>query len=355
MASEADSDNSEMNGPDQPDAYRGGGSVRPDRRWRRCPQCGSTRISECGKPFFANAGLCLIFFVLTMCSCGQSHHVITSIVLGVLVTCLYALPVTACMALVGKHRCQSCGHRFVSAGGGDENVATLNFPWGWAALSYIMLVLLCVVAPLAMRARTAGTGRNIGLAEPAAIITCGLFLWVLVIYHAMVFHGLRKHLKSRLVWVLLLVWPALVIGGRSVYLALPAVRARALLAKIGTATLPASAREIGIVTHWFPDESDIYIRFAANANDIARFLSDSPVLQDVEPERVPAQMLLAAPDGRSPPEVYWAYRAQQEGPEWYRQRLTVSRRCYRVRLEDPEVRIEVTVDDEHDMLYVHLK
>ncbi|MBN1510296.1 MAG: hypothetical protein JW955_25840 [Sedimentisphaerales bacterium] len=278
------------------------------------------------------------------------------IVFAGLFASLSSLPVAACVAVVGKHRCRTCGHRFAFVRGSRPNKAAPGFLWRWCVLSFAVLFLLCVIVPMWVRARAAGTGLGLDLPVVNSIVEFGLSLWVSVIFQVVTYLALRRHLRVQLAWAVLLMLPALVMGARSVYLSQPAVRVRMLLARIGTAALPPSARDVRVLARWCPDQSDIYICFAAGSGDVTRFLDESLILKDAEYERFPAEeVIVIGPGGPSSPEEYASYRAQRDGPEWFRRRLMVPTRRYHVRPEGHSCRVEVTVDDQRNTVFVHLR
>ncbi len=354
MAAEAKSGGKHQVSPD--DGTTEKASVRLGSRLLHCPECGGQWIKEHSRPFLLNGAICFGLLILALLLAWLNVCAVALIVLLGLVASLYALPVTLCITLVSDYRCRSCGHRFISARGKETDIATRHFPWGWFVLSFILLLLLCITVPLIIRVQTGAAGLGTEWAVISAVIKCGLFLWGVVIYQAAAYLTLRRRLMSQLVWAILLVWPSLVIGGRSVYLALPAVRADALLAKIGTAPLPSSARDVKIATEWCPDQEDVYIRFAADPNHVARFLEVSPILKGAEPEQY-VHRPVRAREASLPYslEESAAYRAQEEGPEWFRQRLMVPLRRFLVRPEGPNLRIEVSVDERRGTVYVHLR
>ncbi len=355
--SQADSENSEMGRQDEPDdGSAGKPQTGPAARWLHCPQCGSMRIRMRSRPLLVTSSVCFILWILGLTSILLNIGALALVAFVGLVPALFALPVTVCAAFVGRHRCRSCGHRFASVGGDQPNKAAPGFPWRWSILSFVVLLLLCVIVPSGMRARSSGWAPGPDLAEVSSIVKFGLFLWALVVFQVMTYFALRRHLRSQLAWAILLVLPALAMGGVSIYPSLPGVRARALLVRIGTAALPPSARDVRIATWWCPDQTDIYIRFAADRNDIARFLDESPILQGAEYGRFAAEeMIVISLDGPSSPEEYASYRAQRDGPEWFRRRLMRPTRRYHVRPEGRSCRVEVTVDDQRNTVFVHLR
>jgi hypothetical protein len=335
-----------------PPADAAGRSASPPHRWMpQCPQCGSTSVRKPTKPLLVNIIACVICLPLTLIACAMALPAMVS---------LLALPITTGIALLGRHRCLSCQHRFELDPQSVGHPALPGFPWRWHALNIVILVLLCFVVPHIMR-KGAGAGRlSNAMVDLGIFMTLGFFLWASLLYHLILHRMLRHRLFRPLIWAILFILPGLIIGGRVSYRLSPKVQARALLQYAGLAPLPPSATGIRVYSWSSPFSGEDFLRFTADPNDIERFLLESPALQGQEPRRFSAQQMrlkypkdyLANSDDRQDGNTYYFPRSTT--PMWYKQEVRGSARKYIVRPPRYQFPGEVLVDDETSTVYVYL-
>jgi hypothetical protein len=213
MNSDRGSDSSPGNGSPSPVPV-------PIPRDVHCPQCGGTRIRKPTRPLLLNAIACVICLPLTLVVCAMAFGAMFS---------LLALPVTAAVAIIGRNRCLSCGHRFEQSPHNAGPAATPRFPWRFHVLNIAILVVLCFIVPYAMRRSAGAGGLPDAMADLGTFMTVGFWLWVSLVYHVVLYHRLRHRLTQPLIWAVLFILPGLVVGGTMSYGLSPKVHARALL------------------------------------------------------------------------------------------------------------------------------
>jgi len=312
-----------------------------------CPHCGSIRIRRPTRPLVLNIIACMAFLPLTLLLCAA--------VTGLLIS-LLALPVTTCIALVGRYRCLDCQHRFEPVPADPCAAASPRFPWRFHALNIVVLFLLCIAGPHLMAIK-AGGGRLPDMMTNAGVfLIFGLFLWGSLLWHLALYHSLGRRVSHPLFWAILFVLPGVLGGTKVFHGSLPTVRVRTLLSFAELAPLPESAREIRIYTWSSPFSGEDLLRFTADRNDVERFLAQSPALQGQEPKRYSAQrMKLPLPKGfQSVPNEGNEYFVPRHRPTWYKQEIRGPARKYLVQPPRYQLPGEVLVDEETNTVYVYL-
>lgn len=304
----------------------------------RCPQCQSVRVRHRGLPLLLNWGVC--------CVLGASACLGIPLKWGlfwVLLVAFYTLPVTACVALVGRHRCLDCGRWFRSARAVETKETAPGFPWRFYVIGLVLLLLLLgVVGPAAIRIGTGGSRRADFPTVVNTALLLALALWAGLLWQVALHFVLRRKLRSAFIWAGLFALPALLAGGWSLYRSLPAVQVRAILPVADLASLPGSAKKVKVCRYWWPDEVDAFVRFRADSEDMGEFLDASPALWGAEWD-TSAPWRVASPLDRT-------------GPAWYREGIRGADRCCSVRAEKSTatVTVSVTADDEAPSVYISI-
>lgn len=339
MPSQEDENDRVADDPEQPvDAGKGTAQMVGSRTRLHCPRCKSTHIRGRSRPLLLNVGACIAFAALAVSVFARDWAGLTAVLFWMLLVALYALPVTACIALVGRYRCLGCALRFELAPEKEGQQAVRAFPWCSYSVGTVLLFLLCVVGPAVARVRSGGRMVPDLPTTASTIVLFGLALWGTMLWQVVWYFLLRSRLRRASVWAVLFVLPALAMGGWFLYRSSPAVRVRVFLSYADFASLPPSAAEIRLRTYWWPDEADAYVRFRAEAEDIERYLRASPVLQDAKWEPPSTERT------RFPHDL--------AGPAWYRQEIKESMRRCVVRLEGKRCTVTVVVDDERHRVYI---
>jgi len=317
----------------------------------RCPQCGGNRIRRPTKPLLVNVVACAVAFVLTPVACAM--------VIGVVVS-LLALPFTTCIAVVGNSRCQDCRHRFKPGVLSIDRPKSARFPWVFHVVNAILLFLLCVVGPNIMRAM-AGAGKLPEMtADMGRIITWGLFLWVSLAYHLVVYAVLKRRVTAPVLWAILFLLPGVALGGLVFYTSRPSLRMQGFLAYARLAPLPQSATGVRFCSWSSPFSGEDFIRFTADPNDIERFLAESPALQGQEPERFSATRMRLEHPRDDQGNLIYRQDGQHEyfipsssAPPWYKQEIRGPARKYPLQPPRYQYPGEVLVDDETNTVYIY--
>ncbi len=319
----------------------------------RCPQCGGTRIRGPSRALFINLVACAISIAVTPIFCAAALAALVSFLV---------LPVTITLAAVERHRCLDCRRPFAPGYEGTDIAAALCFPWRLYALNTLLLLLLCIVGPLVMETRAAahsGGPPNV-MAAASFVVVFGLLLWASLAWHFILQGWLKLRIAHALVWTVLFLLPAILGGGAFFCYSLPANNVRTLLARAQLAALPKSATAVRIYIWSSPFSGEEFLRFTADANDVERFLAESPALQGQEPTIYSAQrMRLVYPNGfaaTSSPPIDGAEYVQpsHSAPTWYKYEVKGPARKYHVQPPRYQLPGEVLVDDEAHTVYVHL-
>jgi len=278
----------------------------------------------------------------------------------------------ACFAFVGSHRCRSCGHRFRPTRAPQQTKAEARFPWAFCVLNGVLLLLLCIVGPIVMRAQSANgnlheTMRLLGrgLDDMMALLSgIFVFLWSLgpsLVCQALAHRLLKRKITSRAIWGILFLLPAITIGGGWFYCSTPIAQARATLARGELARLPKSATDIRVYMWSSPFSGEEFLRFRATPEDIEKFLKESPILRGAKCRKYSKDRMRL-----KQPEDYWQrlmeYREDQHEyfhpdpstPDWYKQEIRSPARSYMIRPKRYHYPGEVLIDDEENLVFVYL-
>jgi hypothetical protein len=159
-------------------------------------------------------------------------------------------------------------------------------------------------------------------------------------YQVLVYKMFKKRIRLDLLWTILFILPAIMLGTSWFYVSLPTVNAQRILTRAELAPLPESATEIKVYEWSFIFSGEKYLRFRASPSDIEKFLRESPILQDAECEKFPADGIRA----RSP---------NPNAPDWYKGDIKKGR-LYIIRPEWGYYPGEVVVDDEEHFVFVKI-
>lgn len=285
--------------------------------------------------------------------------VLCAAVFGLLLA-LIALPITTCVAVVGRRRCLHCGHRF-EPGWADTNTAVRpGFPWLSHILNFALLFVLCIVGPYAMRFRAGAGGLPDMMMEAGLFLLFGLLLWGSLACHLVLYYALGRKVKNQLIWALLFILPGAIGGAKIFYDSSPKVRIHTLLKYAELAPLPESSKGIRYYTWSTPFSGEDFLRFTAEPNDIERFIAESFALQGQEPERFSAQRMklerpkdyLTNPDYKEDGNIY--YKPPGTMPHWYKRQIKGPARIYRIQPPRYQYPGEVLIDDETKTVYIYL-
>lgn len=285
--------------------------------------------------------------------------VICVMALGVLVSFLL-LPITACVAVVGRNRCRDCGHRFEPAGPGVDTTVLPCFPWGAHVLNIVVLLLLCLVGPLVLEIR-AGAKRPSDMTTGVGLLFAfWLLLWGSLFYHVTLYRRLRQKLANRLIWTVLFVLPGVLVGGLVFSASSPTIKMRRLLAYAHLAPLPPSATGLKVYSWSSPFSGEDFMRFTAEPNDIERFVADSPALRGQKPQRYSdKRMRLKYPTDAAGNTVYRMdaneyVTPRGNVPSWYKEEIRGPARKYKVQPPRDQFPGEVLIDEETNTVYIYL-
>lgn len=354
-----------VDGPDEtskkPDHVPGDTASRQSNRTDSpcCPSCGSSRIRSRNRLLSLNVKAFLVLVPLFVLS-----FVLQSCLLGILwfaieLLLVFGLSLSVCIAAVGRHRCRDCGLRFLPDGATPADGGAM-FPWLWYGLNMALFILLGFVAPVAMGIWPHPNGPTDMMTNTGLLFTTCFLVWASLVYQIVIHKWFGKQLHNTVAWAVLFIWPGIVFGGLFLHSATPAVRAAALVSRAKLAPLPDSVAGIRVYEWSSPFSGEEFLRFAAEPNDIEKFVKDSPALQGQEPERFSAErMRLPVTDDM---EKDWAYqKAGHETyiphpnlPDWYKQTITGPARRYMVQPERYQYPGHVLIDDEQHVVYVYL-
>lgn len=325
--------------------------IVPPSGMASCPRCGSTRVRSRNRPLAINGLACIITLVLTPVLCAMVIAVVVAFLL---------LPLTTCIAIVGRNRCQDCGHRFQpGARTGDESKHT-RFPWAFHVLNSLLLFLLCVVGPNILRAMAGAGSLPEMTTDMGRLVTCGLLLWASLGYHLIVYSKLKERVKATSIWATLFLLPGVVLGGLVFYTSRPSLRMQGFLAYAQLAPLPESATDVRFYSWSSPFSGEDFVRFTADPNDVERFLANSPALWGQQPERFSeTRKRLEYPED-SQGNVSFPQDGQHEyfiprrtAPAWFKQVILGPARRYPLQPPRYQLPGEVLVDDETNTVYIY--
>ncbi|MDY0357677.1 MAG: hypothetical protein RBR19_17475 [Sedimentisphaerales bacterium] len=322
----------------------------------RCPLCGSTRVRSRNRALSRNVVALFAVGLLLVPAFAFKSCVFGLLWFAAVVLLAFALSVSVCIAAVGRHRCRDCACRFLPG----REAERVPFPWCSYGLNIVLLVALCAAGPIVMRWWDNWSRVSDMMADTGGVFAAGFLVWLSLAYQIAIYKLLGRRLRSRFVWLVLFIWPGIVLGSLVFYTSTPSVRAKALLSRAELAPLPESATGIRVYEWSSPFSGEEFLRFSAEPNDVEKFLRESPALQGQEPERFSSErMCLPATDDtgkdweyrQAGHEIYIPHRAT---PDWYKQKITGPARRYIVQPERYQYPGHVLVDDEEHVVYVYL-
>ncbi|MDI6451350.1 hypothetical protein [Anaerobaca lacustris] len=322
----------------------------------QCPQCGSTRVRSRNRALSRNVVALLAVGPLLVLAFAFESCIFGLLWFVAVVLPAFTLPVSVCVAAVGRHRCRDCGCRFLPG----REAERVPFPWCSCGLNIALLVVLCAIGPIVMRWWDNWGRASHTMADTNGIFTAGFLVWASLVYQIAIYKGLGRRLRSRFVWLVLFIWPGIVLGSSVFSISTPSARAEALLSRARLAPLPASATGIRVYEWSSPFSGEEFLRFAAEPNDVEKFLRESPALQGQEPEHFSAERMRLPTSGN--PEKDWesqvagheTYVPRPTIPDWYKQKITGPARRYIVQPERYQYPGHVLVDDEEHVVYIYL-
>ncbi len=252
---------------------------------------------------------------------------------------ILAICVTTCIALFGKYRCLSCGHRFRSMFKAKRRWMGPFFLRRFVIINAALIIIFCVSSEMLELIYNCA----LPIVIPRVIFALiGSSFWILMslAYQVLLYEILKKRIRHNLIWAILFILPSIMLGISLFYVSLPTVNARRILTLAELAPLPESATEIKVYEWSFIFSGEKYSRFRASPSDIEKFLKKSPILQDVECEKFPADGIRA--------------RSQNpNAPDWYKEDIKKGR-LYITHPEWGYYPGQVIVDDEEHFVYVNI-
>ncbi len=365
-----------------------------------CPRCGGVMRRRwqtvCALDFVIFVVFLMLTFMVLSLGSGVVKGVLFLISLGMALASLFALPITGALAVVARPRCSRCGHRAWPASAASCQIDEARFPL-WVALigSATLLVPLGIGSAWVIGAPGTET-MDVGFMVAGRVIMAVLTFGIGLLSQAILWRVLRTRATCGIRRGLVLLLPAVVLGAG--WLALtghdhsvlvrkygPLVRAPWILRRAQLAELPGSAN--GVTVYMFISficSAKCYLCFAAEPNEIERFLANSPSLKDLRCQTYSKQrMRLASSDHRlafrhsessgheysyprpeSGGRGYSSPRLEDSGheyfypsgspPAWYKEEIRGAGRRYEINPGASNWVGEVIVDDEQHVVYVHL-
>jgi len=342
-----------------------------------CPLCGG-QIGRGWKqlPEF-NFGAFLVFLMLSPFALPAflALHCVVGAVLFlawiVLVVGLFcALPISGAVAVVARAQCRSCGHAFQTQSDETDKGEATRLPIRSAVLGGVLLLIALVAG---LRWFRNAPGQETGAVELRLllrIIMAVLALGLGLLAQAIIWRRLRMRMMGGARLELLLL-PAVALGAGWLVLTGydhhvlgcrydPVKRAPVVLDRAGLVALPASARDLKVHAWAILMSGRYSLRFAAEPNDIGRFLAESPSLKGKECTRYSSERMRLATrdhakvfdrrDGGGHEYVY----LDSGLPKWYRQEIRTEGRRYEVNWYNGRYQGELIVDDVEHVVYVHV-
>lgn len=328
----------------------------------RCPKCEGSRIRNRGifLSFIVTIAGFVVLLLLQNAAAVLLSDKLMRILSFALVFSFCVLSSAAWSAFLGTKRCVSCGHRFRPMFGTEQKEAETNFPIRLFILNTLLLFLICVVGRYAMELVYGAVFSMIVGEAVVSTITLPFFIVLSLAYQVVVYLLLKTRIKHILLWAILFLAPAIVLGADCLYTSLPTVAARRILAIAELASLPKSATEIKVYTWSFLFSGEKSLRFRASPDDIERFLDESPILRDAECERFSRKrMRLHSPHD---PKKWGEYQEaghelfvpDSSAPPWYKEEIKQGGRRYIIHPEWGYYPGEVIVDDEEHLIFINI-
>jgi hypothetical protein len=343
-----------------------------------CPRCGGPARRIWNDAFVFNLATLLIFGALSLCMlrffvalASVLGGVLALVWAGIVLISLCMLPVTGALAVAARPRCCACGYRFWPgagpAGGGDD----AGFPVRFAVAAGTLLLSVLGLGMIWLVRLPGRETDDVTWTIGTRMILAVLILGAGFLGQAILWRRVRTATAGPVRQGVMLLLPALVLGAGWLALAGhdrsvlgrkydPVARASRILARAQLADLPPSARGVAVYSWGFMLSGRCYLRFAAEPNDIERFLADSPTLKGVPCQRYSRErMRIKCADyhevsRRSRGDGHEYFYATSKAPAWYREEIRGAARRYEI---NPGVGIwrgELIADDEPHVIYLHL-
>lgn len=317
----------------------------------QCPHCGSTCVRRRTRPLVFNAIACVVTLVLTPVVCAMA--------LGILISFL-ALPITTCIAVVGRNRCRDCRNRFEPADYDARASLLPCFPWRFHFGNIAVLFLLCVVGPSFLRMKAGAERLPDDMRTMGLLTTFGFLVWCFLVWHVILYKTVRRRTANPRIWAALFLLPGVLGGAFVFHVTSPKILTGGLLAYAQLAPLPKSATAVKSYSWSSPFSGEDFLRFTAEPNDIERFLANSPALRGQQPERYSARrMRLKYPTDAQGNTIYQMDANEYivphgSTPSWYKQEIRGPARKYIVQPPEYQFPGQVLVDDETNTVYIYL-
>lgn len=346
-----------------------------------CPKCYSSRIRKRSTPFIIAIALFVVLLLLQVIFGALSFIMLRVATLPfirlqmlLLVTTIiwpFVIMATICFAIVGKNRCKSCGHRFLSMCETEQTESQDRFPLRFSLLS-ALIIFLTIVVGRQLIMMSSGVEYWIVVLNVFMCIVAWFFIFgVFLIYHALVYHFLRKRIKHNLIWATIFVLPVILLCGfllydslraRSIFIfeSQPSKKAQRILSHAEMAILPDSATDIQVYTWSSPFSGEEFLSFKASQNDINMFLKESPILLGLECQIYSKErMRLKYPKYYGTKEEHFQFRhdyfnPDPSAPSWYNPEIRGRGKRYEIHPKGYHCPGEVIVDEEENLVFVKL-
>jgi hypothetical protein len=343
----------------------------------RCPLCGGPTKRGWSDVPVLNLATFIIFLALAcvafVTGVGGGWVVLTIASLlfaAIALLSLWALPVTAAMAVAAQPRCRCCGRLHLPGLDGTRASSSMTFPLRYALTGSLILLVLLILGLAWFRSAPGQETGKVGLTFASRIVMAGFALGLGVLAQAMMWRRLRPRMES-VAWRSLLLLPAAVLGVGWLALAgydhralsrkyEPIKRSPVVLNRAGLAPLPDSARDVRVHAWGFMLSGKYTLRFTADPNDIERFLAASPSLERVIARTYSRErMRLRGGDYVGLSNRYNAqgnecFTPERDVPGWYRQEIRGPGRRYEINSYGGKYQGELLVDDEEHTVYIHV-
>jgi len=343
----------------------------------RCPVCGGPVKRGWSNVPVLNLATFIIFLALApvafIAGVGGGAVVLTIASLlfaAIALLSLWALPMTAAMAVAAQPCCRCCARPHLSAMDGASASGPTTFPLGYAVTGSLILLVFLIIGLASFRSAPGQETGKVGLTFVSRIVMAGFAVGLGVLAQTMIWRRLRPHMAS-VAWLSLLLLPPVVLGVGWLTLtgydhwALsrkyePTKRSPVVLNRAGLAPLPDSASDVRVHAWGFLMSGEYTLRFTADPNDIEHFLAASPSLERVIARTYSRERMRL----RGGDDVMFSDRYDSQGneyftpecdvPGWYRQEIRGPGRRYEINWYDGKYRGELLVDDEEHTVYVHV-
>lgn len=329
-----------------------------------CPECGSSLIRKPIGPTLViyNVILFVSIFLLWALSFHLQLGHVSRVLLIIFVLSAFTFFVAVFIAFTGKHFCLSCGNDFrsmVKTKRGWMWWVDISFPWQFVILNTVLLVLIYILSRSMFAIFYYASFSIIIIETIVTLISPAFWAFWSFWYQVFIFEIFKKRIKNNLLWAIIFILPAIILGANRLYNSLPTVNARRILNLAELAPLPKSAKEIKFYTWSSLFSGEKFLRFRASPRDIEKFIKESPILQDAECEIFSAErMRVKYPkDSKKRGQIYntghETFIPDPSAPNWYKGEIKKGR-LYIINPEWGYYPGEVIVDDEQHFVYINI-